>query len=80
MKKAALMEMLIREARAYRAGGIENSLKRNAHLYECDPDYGYNLVSQCVIDAVLTDYLNFLATKQGINLVLHSRDLRDTDK
>jgi len=48
------------------------SIKRNTHLHECDPK---QVIDQDVIDAVLTDFINFLAGEQGVDYGIKASDI-----
>lgn len=71
MSKKELLEMLIRNAKEYR-GGAKKSIRRNSHMLHFGK---YVVPSQDVIDDMLTDFLNFVASEQGIDLALYSTDL-----
>jgi hypothetical protein len=58
-------------AQEYRAGSIP-SLKRNVHLHDCDSE---DIKNQDLIDAVLCDFINFLANRYGIDYGIHAYDI-----
>lgn len=66
-----LCKLLERNARQYRQDAIA-SLYRNKHMRRDD----FDTVLQPAIDAVLTDFINYVAREQGIDLALYDKDLQ----
>ncbi len=71
--KADLYDMLIDYAKKYRLHANE-SLMRNQHMH-MNYNPGIINIPQPEIDAILTDYINFVAFKQCCDLALYSEDL-----
>lgn len=63
---------LTRQAQEYRADA-QKSLERNRHMNEIEQG---EQVQQRIIDAVLTDFINYLGMKQGVDFGLYTEDLR----
>lgn len=63
---------LTRQAQEYRADA-QKSLERNRHMNEIEQG---EQVQQRIIDAVLTDFINYLGMKQGADFGLYTEDLR----
>lgn len=72
MTKIQLLEYLTRIAKKYRSGCSE-SIFRNNHMNEIKEEVH---VSQNLIDAILTDFINVVGVDQGVDYGLYSRDLR----
>lgn len=68
--KGHLCKLLEDEAKEYRLKSL-NSIKQNSHMNSCKNPK----VSQPVIDAILVDFINYVATGQGIDLGLHTKHL-----
>ncbi len=68
-----LMDFLVKRAKEYRASGIQESVQYNKHMNET----GGTLVDPIEADAVLTDFLNFIGMKAGMDLGLYSTDLQE---
>jgi hypothetical protein len=67
MTKGGLLKLLEMEIVEYRLGAID-SLKRNTHMHNCK-----NIkASQVFIDALLVDFVNNIATGQGVDLGLYT--------
>ena len=75
MTRGALVEMLVKQAKDYRKEGVLKSVRRNEHMN----DYTGQEVSQESIDAILTDFVNYMAAQQGMDLGLYAKDLVDYD-
>jgi hypothetical protein len=71
MTKIELLEMLTRNAKDYRKGGVLASLERNRHMNQ----YEGEKVSGQTIDAILVDFINHVAARQGIDYALYTSDL-----
>lgn len=56
----------------YRPLAIE-SIKRNRHMNEI---YKSDFIDQAIIDAVLVDFINFVASKYCLDYGLHTKDLK----
>lgn len=65
------MQKLIVCAKEYRIGARE-SIYRNKHMNNVDH---VAEVEPYVVDAVLVDFINFIAMKQGMDLGLYTKDL-----
>lgn len=73
MNKGELIETLVKHAKEYVAGDVMESVKRNNHMNE----YNGKFVSARVTDAIIVDFVNFMAKKHGLDLNLYTSDLRD---
>ena len=73
MNNAELIEMLIEHAKEYVAGDVMESVKRNNHMN----NYNNAPVSRNTTDAIITDFVNFMAMKHGIDLAMYASDLRE---
>ena len=71
MKIIELIHVVEKIAQEYRPEAI-SSLKRNTHLHECKPS---DIKNQDLIDAVLSDFINFLASKYGVDYGVHAYDI-----
>lgn len=71
MMKRELLDMLVENVKEYKRDGVLLSLKRNGHMNQ----YEGERVSGQTIDAVLVDFVNFVAMKQGVDLGLYTRDI-----
>lgn len=66
-----LIKIVEKIAQEYRPEAIK-SIKRNTHLHDCDlKDIG----CQDFIDAILSDFINFLAGKYGCDYGTHAYDI-----
>lgn len=72
MKAIDLVEITNDFAVAYRKEA-QKSLARNNHMNEIEQG---EQVQQRIIDAVLVDFINFIAIKNGIDYALYTSDLR----
>jgi hypothetical protein len=66
-----MFDILIKNAQGYRPGSVA-SIKRNKHMNDCE---GKN-IDQDVVDAVIVDYLNYVAGRYGMDLGLYTNDLK----
>jgi len=79
MTKQAFLEMITRNAKEYRLK-CKDSLKRNSHIHALS-DFEKATIQQPMVDAVLADFVNFVAMRQGVDWGLYTKDLCDsTDK
>ncbi len=74
MTKIDLLEMLTRIAREHRLDA-NASLTRNDHMHV----WREGDLEQTAIDALLTDFINKVATFQGVDYALYSKDLSDPE-
>jgi hypothetical protein len=72
--KKDLMDLLEREAKLYRKEGIEASLRRNEHMHKFRGKFHAKLA-----DAILVDFINSVASGQGLDLGLYTHDITDDD-
>lgn len=71
MKVIDLLKIVESAAQEYRPGSLK-SIQRNSHLHDCaDDDIG----KQDFVDAVLTDFINFLAARYGVDYAMHASDI-----
>lgn len=71
MKSIELLDMLKEDAKIYRKDSLQ-SLARNSHMNEVRR---VDLIKQPVIDAVLVDFINFVASKHCVDYSLYTKDL-----
>lgn len=71
MKAIEMLEITIGYAKEYRSKAIE-SVQRNRHMNQLEDG---EVLQQRYIDAVLTDFINFIGVKHGIDLALYTSDL-----
>lgn len=73
MKNIELLEMLTKNAKEFRKD--RDQYTRNAHLHSmtCAPDQGE-------IDAVLTEFINFVGIQRGVDYALKASDLHDSSE
>lgn len=80
LSKGELLNILTEEAKSHRDYAYK-SLKRNKHMNDLSPadirelnrlDAGFR---QRLIDAVLVDYINYLAAGQGVDYGLYTKHL-----
>lgn len=69
MTPLTLCDTLVDRARQYRPDSIA-SIRRNAHMHSASES-----LTQADIDAVLTDFINFIAGQNGIDYALYAKDL-----
>jgi len=72
MSKVELMELLKKRACEYR-DGADRSVNRNNHMNDCNGEFS---CAQKEVDALLVDFLNFVAGKMGFDYGLYVEDLR----
>jgi len=72
MTKRELCSLLIREAREYKKIDVLKSIKRNNHMNEYDGEE----IKETTIDAILVDFINYVACSQCIDLGLYTKDLK----
>jgi len=72
MTRGELCELLIRDARDYKKEGVLKSITRNHHMNEYDGEE----IKETAIDAILVDFINYVATHQGLDLGLYIKDLK----
>lgn len=71
MTKQELLDMLVKNAKQYRSAGVLESLQRNNHMNQ----YEGEKVSGQTVDAILVDFINYVAMQQGVDLGLYTVDL-----
>ena len=71
MNNGEYLERMTKLAKWYRLG-CEKSINRNKHMNELN---GNCVVDQIVVDAILTDFINFAATRMCIDYGLYAKDL-----
>lgn len=64
-----LLNFLTREAKEYRKD-CANSILRNKHMNQAKEQ-----PSQDTVDAILTDFINRIASRQNVDLALYTKDL-----
>lgn len=73
MIKRDLLKMLEENAKEYRKDAF-SSIRRNNHMNKAT---GQD-IDQRDIDALLVDFVNFVAMRQGVDLGLYTKDLEET--
>jgi hypothetical protein len=73
MTNGQVMSILIGEAIEYRKKGILESITRNNHMNDFDPETCH--YSEQAAEAILVDYINFMAARVGMDLGLYTKDL-----
>lgn len=73
MLKKELLDILVANAKEYRKQDVPASLTRNRHMNQ----YEGERISGQTIDAILADYINFVAYKQGVDLGLYTKDFEE---
>jgi CRISPR/Cas system endoribonuclease Cas6 (RAMP superfamily) len=64
---------LIIEAKEYKKEDVLKSITRNSHMN----DYDGEEVKETTIDAILVDFINYIAAHQGVDLALYTRDMEE---
>jgi len=72
MKVIEMLELTQKYAKDY-SKESKTSLFRNSHMNEILEN---EQIEQKVIDAVLVDFINYIAVKHGVDYGLHTSDLR----
>ena len=72
MKAIEMLELIKGYADEYREEA-QQSLERNNHMSETETG---EIVQQRHIDAVLVDFINYIAYKHGIDYGLYTKDLK----
>ena len=70
MSAVELLNLITGYAKGYQPDAIE-SIWRNQHMHDCRTQ-----PTQETVDAVLTDFINFVAMKHGVDYALYSKDLK----
>ena len=72
MNKGEFVKMIHEMMERYRNIGILQSVKRNKHMN----DYKGEPVSQETLDAIMVDFVNYIAATQGMDYALYTKDLK----
>lgn len=75
MTKAELLKFIEKRAKEYRKDCID-SINRNKHMNELRGEFS---LDQNSIDAILTDFVNYIGIHQGIDYAMYTEDLRKED-
>ena len=70
MSKIEYLEMATRCARQYRTDAMA-SVKRNSHMNSATG----TVIKQADVDALLTDFINFIGLQFGVDYALYASDL-----
>ena len=70
MTKGELMNMLCDYSKSY-CPTAKASIARNSHMNKYQGEY----VPQVIIEVLIVDFVNFVGSKQGMDLGLYTRDL-----
>jgi hypothetical protein len=74
--KGDLCKYLVRVARGYVKDGIRKHLKLDVHMHDVKTvGEMWTESAQKLSEAVLTDFINYVAFDQGLDLALYSKDL-----
>jgi len=73
LTKGELCNMLVDRANEYRSNGILKSLKRNNHMN----NFSDKKLKQSTADAILVDFINYVAACQGMDLGLYTKHLEN---
>lgn len=73
ISRGDLCKMLEREIKKYKLFGVAQSIKRNKHMNK----FKGSGVPENTIDAILVDFVNFIAVGQGIDLGLKTTDIKN---
>jgi hypothetical protein len=76
MRSGELIQLLEKRAKEYRVDAVP-SIDRNSHMNAIG---GECRLTQDEIDAVLTDYINYVAFHFGIDYGMYARDLASDKK
>lgn len=71
MTKKELLDYLENQACEYRLIA-KNSIKRNKHMNNIEKN---DMIEQKVVDAILVDFINYIALYQGVDLGLYTKYL-----
>ena len=71
--KGDFIDFLVDSTKEYYKNGIEKSLLKNNHMNK----YKGDKIGDEIIKAIIVDYANFMAMKQGIDLAMYSSDLEE---
>jgi len=66
-----VLKALEADAILYRATAAE-SILRNHHMNEAA---GVDRIDQRIVDALLVDFINFVAARRGVDYAMYARDL-----
>jgi len=72
MTKGELLQMLCDDAKSY-CPGAAMSIARNSHMNEYQGEY----VSQIVVEALIVDFVNFVGSKQCLDLGFYTKHLKE---
>jgi len=71
LTKGKLCKLLENCLNDYRKQGVLKSIKQNKHMN----NYNGERISQNTIDAILVDFINYIAQEQGLDLGLYTKHL-----
>jgi len=71
MSNGEFIGLIMKDLIAYRKMGVMTSVRRNMHMN----DYRGEAVHPDVFDAILVDFVNFIAGQRGMDYGLYTRDL-----
>jgi hypothetical protein len=71
MTKIDLLNMLTRDAKVYRKDAAK-SIIRNRHMNTCPSN---QIIDPVLVDALLTDFINYVGAVQGVDYALYTSDL-----
>ena len=70
MQVIEVLDKLATYARFYREDAVE-SVKRNSHMNEATG----NTIDQKDVDALLVDFINYIASRHGVDYAMYVEDL-----
>jgi hypothetical protein len=76
MTRGQFVDFIVRCLGAYHKIGPKESILRNSHMNEISRmDLPVSAIPQVFVDALLVDFVNYIATQQGLDLAYYTRDL-----
>jgi len=74
MRTIDMLKLIEGYAKKYKEAGIKASVIRNSHMNDLE---GYaSSMDDTLIDAVLVDFINFIAMNQGVDYGMYTKDLQ----
>lgn len=74
--KGELCDLLVNRLKEYKKTDVLKSIKRNNHMNEYDGEE----IKETTIDAILVDFINYVACSRFIDLGLYTKDLKGEQK
>jgi len=70
-----LLKLVEKYAKSYKDNGVAKSIVRNSHMNEFEGDEGD--IDEKLVDAILVDFINFIARNQGVDYGMYTKDLQE---